>query len=173
MAPHPTHRAEPHHRTGLRSRFRRFQRPWARARNQSISVCRCKLPTRPRSSMPRTSMPLMSGNFRKMVGQRLAQEFTRDRLGGRKLTHWRSLARMHRPVGSIPALREARPHRRKRLPVNDIASVQNPGGGIAGAPADLSARPLAGLSDATPVAPAVDAQPTHRLQLQGAANDRS
>ena len=102
-------------------------------------------------------------DFRRWWRQRLAQELTRDRLGGRKLTRMAIAFAGIALIGSIPAFEGGAPAPQKTPPLNDIASVQNPGGEIAGAPADLSARPLAGLSDATPVAPAVDAQPTHRL----------
>jgi SPOR domain len=102
-------------------------------------------------------------DFRRWWRQRLAQESTQDRLGGRKLKRMAIAFAGMALIGSVPAFEGGAPAPQKTPSLNDIASAQNAGGEIAGAPADLGAKPLVGLSDATPVAPEVDAQPAHGL----------
>ena len=109
-------------------------------------------------------------DFRRWWQQRLAWEPAQDRSQGRKPPRMAIALTGIAVIGSALALKEGAPALLKTppiaLPANDIARAQNFSGQTAGAPADISTMPPAGLSGTTPVAPVVDAEAVEGLASQ-------
>jgi hypothetical protein len=99
-------------------------------------------------------------DFRRWWRRRLIHEAAENRSHERKPPRMAIALAGIALIGSAIVLKESAPAPLKGPPVAplaiDIATAQNPGGPTAGTPADTT--PPAGLSDARPVAPEVDAQ---------------
>ena len=116
-------------------------------------------------------------DFRRWWQQRLAWEPAQDRSRGRKLPRMAIALTGFALIGSALALKGGAPALLKTPPIalaaNDIARAQNLSGQTAGALADISTMPPAGLSGTTPVEPVVDTQAAEgwASQTSGQATD--